>query len=116
MLQNWADDVGCGDGTGFVHADPMEWQPEKAAVVIEKERRPSEMCRVLMKMGSVEDWVGFMRGLEEKEGGGGGQKMEGVKAGGDGEDMRDGEGDSGLGGDYCLRYRRMAVDRGGGQG
>lgn len=100
----------------------MEWQPEKAAVVIEKEHRPSEMCRVLMKMGSVDDWVGVMRGLEEKkrEGGlgrkqegQGGQKMEVLKE-------ENGEGDSGLGvgGEYCLalRHRRMAVDEGGRQG
>ena len=108
----------------------MEWQPEKAAVVIEKERRPSEMCRVLMKMGSVEDWVRVMRGLEEREGGrrlgdSGGEKMEVVKEeGDDGERMGMGddgeeEGDSGLGGiggEYCLRVRRMAVDEGGGMG
>ncbi|KAK3953944.1 hypothetical protein QBC32DRAFT_209018 [Pseudoneurospora amorphoporcata] len=125
LLQNWSDEAGTGDGM-TTPIDPMEWQPEKAAV-IEKERRPSEMCRVLMKMGSVEDWVRIMRALEEKEGGGGGlegQKMEGVKEGlgRDEEHMRDGEegeedrGLGGLGGEYCLRYRRMAVDEGGGMG
>lgn len=90
--------------------------------MIEKERRPSEMCKVLMSMGSVEDWVGVMRGLEARETEGGpvgGQKM-GVLKEEDGEDMRNGEADSGLGvgGEYCLpsRHRRMAVDEGGGQG
>ncbi|KAA8634480.1 hypothetical protein SMACR_07527 [Sordaria macrospora] len=118
LLQTWSNEAGIGDG--MTPIDPMEWQPEKAAVVIEKERRPSEMCRVLMKMGSVEDWVRVMRELEEKEGG---QKMEGVKESleRNGEDMmdREGEGVSGFGGirgEYCLRYRRMAVDEGGGMG
>ncbi|EGO61413.1 hypothetical protein NEUTE1DRAFT_144607 [Neurospora tetrasperma FGSC 2508] len=122
ILQRWSDDVGCGEGTqGFV-TDLMEWQPEKAAVVIEKERRPSEMCRLLMKMGSVEDWVVVMRGLEEKEGGGlGAQRMEGVKNGGGeegsgpwaaiGNESRGGSGSGRWSG-----YRRMAVDKGGGQG
>ncbi|KAK3501830.1 hypothetical protein B0T13DRAFT_211797 [Neurospora crassa] len=123
ILQRWSDDVGCGEGTQVFVTDPMEWQPEKAAVVIEKERRPSEMCRMLMKMGSLEHWIGVMRGLEEKEGGGlGAQRMEGVKDGG-GEEEGSGPwaaiGNKTTGGSGSARwpgYRRMAVDQGGGQG
>ncbi|KAK3402775.1 hypothetical protein B0T20DRAFT_7423 [Sordaria brevicollis] len=119
LLQSWSDE---GSRSSV---EQMEWQPESTAVVIEKERRPSEMCKVLMSMGSVEDWVGVMRGLEEKEGGTVGAETMEVERTGKRirEDINDGEeaGDSGglgAGGEYCLplRQRRMAVDEGGGQG
>ncbi|KAK1760927.1 hypothetical protein QBC47DRAFT_428288 [Echria macrotheca] len=48
-LDRWADDVGVGSGRSI---DPMEWQAEMTTLVLERERerRPSEMRRMLEGM------------------------------------------------------------------
>lgn len=44
LLDEWADDVGIGDGSTI---EEMEWQPEPTTIVVPAERRLSDMRRIV---------------------------------------------------------------------